>query len=261
MTQDVLVFAQKRVAVGERIALVSVTGTTGSSPANLGQMMAVTAQGETCGTVGGGATEHSITQRAVQAIRNDERVFEFAYDHSENGMVCGGGMRGFGNVLGHDNHLYIFGGGHIGQHLAPLARATGFFVTVVEDREELADNFADVRYLTTAIDALEESVCVNGTPYAVICTRGHGSDNEALRFCLGKSFRYIGMVGSSKKVATIFEGLRCDGIPEEVLAKLYTPIGLDIASGTPGEIAVSILAELLLVKNNGSLRHKRDKRL
>lgn len=258
MTQNILAFAHEQVSQGRMVALVTVTETNGSSPASVGQMMAVLGDGSAKGTVGGGTTEYMVIQKATEAIRKGEKVFRFSFDHGESGMMCGGGMSGFGNVLGNENHLYIFGGGHIGQSLAPMAVATGFFVTVLEDRPELGEAFSNIQYAVCRKEDYEKKVLVNGNAYAVICTRGHKTDDDALRFCLSKPFRYIGMIGSSKKVSSIFTRLREAGYDEELLQKVYAPIGLDIASAIPAEIAVSIMAEILLIKNNGAPIHKRN---
>lgn len=257
MTEDILIFAEEQIRQGQLVALVTVTETRGSSPASTGQLMAVAADGTAMGTVGGGATEFRTIRQAVEAMENGEKVFRFSFDHGENGMVCGGGMSGFGNILGNENHLYLFGGGHIGQSLASLAAQTGFFVTVIEDRPELEKAFSGIRYLVSRPNTYETDITVTGSAYAVICTRGHQTDDDALRYCLQQNFRYIGMIGSSKKVAAVFERLRKAGFDEKLLRKVYTPIGLDIASSIPAEIAVSIMAEILLIKNNGSPNHKR----
>lgn len=259
--QSVWAFVAEHTEAGRRVALVTVTETTGSSPASVGQVMAVCEDGSTAGTVGGGATEYSLTRRALAAIEKDEKIFSFDVDHAENGMVCGGGMKGFGNVLGNEASLVIFGGGHVGQRLAALAVATGFSVAVVEDRPGLEAAFEKVRYVLATPDAYADKAPVHPSTYVVICTRGHSSDDQALRFCLGRETAYLGMIGSVRKVKTLFDGLRKEGVSEEVLARVYTPIGLDIASTSPAEIAVSILAEILLVKNKGCLRHRRDRLL
>ncbi|MFV0399140.1 MAG: XdhC family protein [Oscillospiraceae bacterium] len=256
MIQDVLAFAQQQVEQGRQVALVTVTETEGSSPASAGQMMAVLSDGSAVGTVGGGTTEFRVIQQAVEAMKNGGKTFPFAYDHAEAGMVCGGGMRGFGNVLGNENHLYIFGGGHVGQSLAPLAVNIGFHVTVIEDRPELESAFSRVQYKVCKPEDYEKEIAVTGSAYGVICTRGHQTDDEALRFCLGKPFRYTGMIGSRKKVGALFGKLREEGYSEDRIKTIFAPIGLDIASSIPAEIAVSILAEILLIKNNGTAKHK-----
>ena len=256
MIQDLLTFAQENLVQGKKVALATVTETSGSSPASTGQMMAVLADGSSAGTIGGGASENQVKQIAVNAIKNNDKVFSFSFDHAEFGMVCGGSMKGYGSVLGEENHLFIFGGGHIAQCLAPLAQRTGFFVTVIEDRPEFESEFQGANYFVCKPENYEKELQLQGAAYVVICTRGHKTDDDALRFCLGRPTKYLGMIGSSTKVKTLFERLRKDGYKEETLKNLYTPIGLDIASMIPAEIAVSILAEMLLVKNNGSPGHK-----
>ena len=254
--EEVLGFAQGMVAKGLRVALVTVTETWGSSPASPGQMMAVGADGESRGTVGGGATEHRLIRRSMGAIKADETIYGFSFDHGENGMVCGGGMKGFGHVLGAENPLYIFGGGHVGQRLAQLAALSGFDVTVVEDRPEYQAQVPWAHFCLCTPEDYRARLPLPRGAFCVICTRGHRSDDQALRFCLGQDCRYIGMIGSRQKVEALFRRLRQEGYEEAKLRAVYSPIGLDIASRIPAEIAVSILAEILLVKNGGSPAHK-----
>ena len=257
MTEDVLAFAAEKASEGKKVALVTVTEIDGSSPASPGQMMAVVADGTTAGTIGGGASEHRIVRQALEAIRNGERVFRFSFDHSEDGMICGGGMAGFGNILGSQAGICIFGGGHIAQSLARIAVLTGLTVTVVEDRAEFAAGFENVRYIVCKPEEYTAADPLAASEYAVICTRGHETDGEALRYCLGSHPAYIGMIGSEKKVTALMESLRAEGTAQEELDRVYTPIGLDIADTQPAEIAVAILAEILLVKNKGNLRQKK----
>lgn len=257
MTQDTLIFAEEQIAQGKRVALITVTETKGSSPASVGQMIAVAADGSTVGTVGGGMTEYQVIQKALEAIKEGEKVFHFSFNHAENGMVCGGAMSGIGNILGNENHIYIFGGGHVGQSLVRIAALTGFFVTVVEDRPDFENECAGARYLVCKPEYYEQEMKLSDSDYAVVCTRGHRMDDAALRFCLANSPRYIGMIGSEKKAATLFGRLREEGYSEEALEHVYAPMGLDIADSIPAEIAIAVMAEILLIKNNGGARHKR----
>ena len=255
--QNVLEFASNSVAEGKKVALVTVTSTKGSSPSSPGQMIAVLPDGSTVGTVGGGASEHHIISLAVEAMKSTESVFSFSIDHAENGMICGGSMEGFGNILGNHAGLCIFGGGHIAQSLARIATRTGLYVTIVEDRPEFADEFESVKYTVCNPEEYEKINPVAFADYAVICTRGHSSDDEALRYCMTKNLKYIGMIGSKTKVDKLLTKLREEGKTQMQLDNLYAPIGLDITSAVPAEIAIAILAEILLIKNDGSLRHKR----
>jgi xanthine dehydrogenase accessory factor len=255
--QDILIFAAHKTQEGEKVALVTVTETKGSSPASPGQMMAVLVDGSISGTVGGGASEYFLIQKAMEAIKNGDKVFSFSFDHAESGMICGGSMAGFGNILGSQVSLCIFGGGHIAQSLANIAVNTGFSVTVVEDRPEFAPYFEKARYVVCKAEEYGETDPASASDYAVICTRGHKTDGDALRYCLGRKFEYIGMIGSEKKVSALFDSMRKEGVAQTELDRIYAPIGLDIADALPAEIAVAILAEILLVKNKGNLRHRK----
>jgi xanthine dehydrogenase accessory factor len=259
MIQDVLSFAAQKTAEGKKVALVTVTETKGSSPASPGQMMAVLADGSTAGTVGGGASEYRLIQQAVEAIKGGSSIFSFSFDHAESGMICGGSMAGFGNILGSQVNLCIFGGGHIAQCLATIAVNTGFSVTVVEDRPEFASSFKEARYVVCKPEEYEKTDPASNSDFAVICTRGHKTDGDALRYCLGKNLEYLGMIGSEKKVSALFDSLIAEGVVQSELDNIYAPIGLDIADALPAEIAVAIIAEILLVKNKGKLRHKNSK--
>jgi xanthine dehydrogenase accessory factor len=256
--QNVLDFAAENVHIGEKVAFVTVTATDGSSPASPGQVMAVLADGSAMGTVCGGASEFRLIKQAVEVINNGISISEFAFDHAEEGMVCGGSMQGFINVIGSQANLAIFGGGHIAQCLAKIARLTGFSVTIIEDREDLAELFPkEVRYVVCDAEQYNEADVIKNCDYAVICSRGHSTDAQALRYCLQKPLKYLGMIGSSAKVAAVFEQMRKEGATQESLSAVYSPIGLNIASEIPAEIAVSILAEILMVKNGGTSEHKR----
>jgi len=254
---DILTFAANSKKLGKKVALVTVVETVGSSPASAGQMIAVLSDGTTAGTVGGGASEHIVIKRAVEAIKTGEKTFSLEIDHAENDMICGGKMKVFGNIIGNSSGLCIFGGGHIAQSLASIAVQTGFYVSVVEDRPEFEKFFDSVNYKVYEPKSYNATDPAENADYVVICTRGHSTDAEALRYCLTKDFRYVGMIGCKNKVNELFSELLADGISQAELDKVYAPIGLDIASTIPSEIAIAILAEILLVKNNGELKHKR----
>jgi len=254
---DVFEFISQSLKSGKKVAVVTVTGTRGSSPASVGQMMAVLTDGSSKGTVGGGATEHKIIAKTVDAIKSGENTFTLTIDHAENGMICGGGMEVFGNIIGNHQGLCIFGGGHIAQCLAQIAVLSGFYVTVIEDRPEFASHFENANYIVCKPDEYKTNDPAGFADYAVICTRGHGTDDEALRYCLTQELKYIGMIGSKTKVNELFSMLRSEGIPQTVLDSIYAPVGLDIADAAPAEIAIAILAEILLIKNNGTLKHKK----
>lgn len=153
--------------------------------------------------------------------------------------------------------LLLFGGGHISTFVSPIAKTLGFHVTVLDDRSDFAnrerfpeaDEIFDMEY-----PAAFENITITGATYIVIVTRGHGGDRDVLELVLssGSSPAYVGMIGSRRKRDTIFRSLMERGVPQELLAGVYSPIGLDIGAHTPEEIAVSIMAEIIRVKAAGN---------
>ncbi len=149
----------------------------------------------------------------------------------------------------YDGMVYVFGGGHLSQETVPLLAHTGFRVTVIDDREEYADKklFPDAdNVLCSDYDSID--IQVNENDYIAIMTRGHMGDAECERFALGTKASYIGVVGSRAKTKYINDMLMAEGITPEQLKRVTTPIGLDIGSRTPAEIAISICAQLIKIR-------------
>ncbi len=148
------------------------------------------------------------------------------------------------------SRLVIFGAGHVSAALCPLSKGVGFSVTVIDDRPEFANpqRFpeADLRIVQPWDQA--DAFPTTDEDFLVILTRGHQHDLEVLRRLLPKPFAYLGMIGSRRKGEKIFQTLREEGFPEERIAAVHTPIGLEIGAETPEEIAVSILAQLIQVR-------------
>ncbi len=144
--------------------------------------------------------------------------------------------------------LIICGGGHVGRCISKIAAATGFKVTVVDDREEYSTpgRFPEAaRTISQPWNIAFSDIIVTPSTSIVIVTRGHESDKEVLRLVIGTPARYIGMIGSGKKVAATYDALRKEGIPVETVQRVHAPIGLDIGAVTAEEIAVSVVAELI----------------
>jgi xanthine dehydrogenase accessory factor len=257
MTPDTLLFAARHAEKGQPVVLVTLTEARGTSPARPGLIMAVLQDGQTEGTIGGGVSEYEVIRRAQQAMRDNEAVFTFNTAHCESGSACGGMVSGYGVLLQAGPQLLIFGGGHVSQPLSKMGEVAGFAVTVVEDRPEFEGAFPHARFVLATPAEFEVKIAIGQNTSVVICTRGHNTDLEALRYCIGKGAPYIGMIGSGPKVDSLFGVLRKEGVAEGALARVHAPIGLDIANHTPGEIAVAVLAEVLCVKNEGQLRHKK----
>lgn len=150
--------------------------------------------------------------------------------------------------------LVIVGAGHVGQAVAALAAGVDFDVWVIDDRDRFAnaDRFpAATRILVGPIGEALGSIDADAHTYVLIVTRGHGHDQEALGLAAPTAAGYVGMIGSKRKIRLIFEALRGQGVPEAALARVSSPVGLEIGSRTVPEIAVSIVAELIARRNLG----------
>jgi xanthine dehydrogenase accessory factor len=148
--------------------------------------------------------------------------------------------------------LYVIGAGHVGFYLARVAHEVGFRVHVVDDREKFANRERFPDAVEVVVDDIPAWIARAQLPphaYAVIVTRGHTNDLEALRALAPLELRYLGLIGSRAKVARIYDALVADQMPLDTLKHFHAPIGLDIGAVTPQEIAVSILAELIAVKH------------
>ncbi len=244
------------------VALVSVIAATGSAPGKPGALMVVQGDGRTIGTVGGGNLEHTMTIEAVQCIGLGKSK-EVSYDlqsNSEPGMPCGGSVRAFIRVFKAAPQLIIIGAGHIGLEIYKTGHLQGFQTVVFDERPELAskERFPEATLIVAGdVQARLKEYKFHSDCYVTIATSSHETDRLALETVIGSDAAYIGMIGSSNKIRKIFEYLLTRGVPRKSIEKVYAPMGLNIASIQPGEIAISIIGEILLVKNNGSPEHMR----
>ena len=150
--------------------------------------------------------------------------------------------------------VYIFGAGHVSQQLAPLAQKVQFKVVVIDDREMFAnrERFPEVDdIIISEFEKSFDQIIIDDSSYIVIVTRGHLYDSFVLEKVVKTDAHYIGMIGSKKKIHTLYRHLMEKGVPKETLKRVYAPIGLDINSETPEEIAVSIVAQLIKVRGAG----------
>jgi xanthine dehydrogenase accessory factor len=256
VNQEVFAAVAEALERGESAALVTIVSTLGSTPQRVGAKMLVFADGRIVGTIGGGCYENDAFWKARESIktRRPELVhYELSDDFAqETGLICGGTMDVYIEPIEPSPELYIVGAGHVGFHLARLAADVGFRVHVVDDREKFANRERFPTAVDVVVDDIPQWIDRANLPahaYAVIVTRGHTNDLEALRVLAPRELRYLGLIGSRAKVARIYEALVADRMPAEMLQKVHAPIGLDIGAVTPQEIAVSILAELIAVKH------------
>ncbi len=256
MNQEVFAAVTAALERGEPAALVTIVAAHGSTPQRVGAKMLVFADGRTVGTIGGGCYEDDAFGKAREAIKDRQpQLVRYELDDDfaqETGLVCGGQMDVYIEPIEPSPELYVIGAGHVGTELARLAQQVGFRVHVVDDREKFAnrERFPDAEEVVAAnIPDWIAGAALPAHAYAVIVTRGHTNDLEALRALAPRPLRYLGLIGSRAKVARIFEALGADGMPAGQLANVHAPIGLDIGAVSPQEIAVSILAELIAVKH------------
>jgi xanthine dehydrogenase accessory factor len=253
--KEVLEAALRAEQRGDPAALVTVVSTEGSTPQKAGAKMLVYPDGTIVGTIGGGCVEAEMTRRARQVIETRKAQiasYDLTPDQAgEDGLVCGGRMQVFIEPLEGTPTLCLFGAGHVAQPLARMAKAAGFRVEVADDRIKFAnrERFPDADLIVVdGFAAAAGRMTLGRNTYAVVVTRGHGGDREALRSVVGKGLRYVGLLGSRPKLVHLVAGLEEEGVWPEDLAEVRCPLGLEIGAVSPEEIAVSILAEMIAVR-------------
>jgi xanthine dehydrogenase accessory factor len=241
---------------GEEVALVTITSSNGSTPQRVGAKMLVYADGRTVGTIGGGCYEHDALGKAREALRTRKPItakYDLNDDFAEEtGLVCGGQMEVFIEPIEASPSVYIFGAGHVGYYLAKVAHEAGFGVHIIDDRAAFANVERFPFAASVVVDDIPSWLAQTQLPptaYAVIVTRGHRNDLDALRALAPRDLRYIGLIGSRAKVARLYEQLLAEtDVDPALLERIHAPIGLDLGAVTPQEIAVSIAAELIAVR-------------
>jgi xanthine dehydrogenase accessory factor len=249
--------------------LCIVTKTHGSTPRHAGAKMIVYPDGQIVGTVGGGEIESLCITEAIHLINGGQtKTLHYKLVNPEHGDpgVCGGEVDVYLEVIGNTQKMLIVGAGHVGKQLSFLANWLGFEVIVIDDRKELISeiNLPSVNYRFVNLEKFFESYSDLETInlFVVMTTRSLEIDVKYLPEIIKLAPRYIGVIGSKKRWIKTSEILLNNGIVESEITKIFSPIGLDLKSETPEEIALSIMAEILKVKNNASgenLRYFRRK--
>jgi xanthine dehydrogenase accessory factor len=301
------------------VMLLYVLESKGSSPGRQGFFMAVNANGEMEGSIGGGIMEHKFVEMARERLKAQDtrhkeirkQIHDKSVAKDQSGMICSGEQTilllplqlkdadTIGRIIsslgknqtatlvlspsgidfnetipasnfefsfnseddwlfkektGYKNQLTIIGGGHCGLALSKLMSAMDFYIRIYDDRGNLktmeANEWAHEKHLVSDYTELKEMIADGSSHYVVIMTFGYRTDDTALRALLGKNFKYLGLLGSKSKIEKMFAGYQAEGIPESELKKIHTPIGISINSQTPEEIAISIAAEIIQLKNS-----------
>ena len=303
---------------GIPVMLLYVLESIGSSPGRQGFFMAVNANGEMEGSIGGGIMEHKFVEMAKERLKGqsdkEQEIRKQFHDKSaaknQSGMICSGeqtillyrvkptdaltvqniinsleqnkngtmylfpsginftdsvpikdfhfSMRSeedweYIEKTGYKNHLFIIGGGHCALAFSKLMRSMDFYIQLYDERKELKtmveNDFVHEKHFVNDYFELNALIPSGHNHYVVIMTLGYRTDDTALRSLLGKEFNYFGLLGSAYKIQKMFAEYRKQGISEKMLEKVHAPIGHTIRSQTPEEIAVSIAAEIIQIKN------------
>ncbi|MBN2616150.1 MAG: XdhC family protein [Bacteroidales bacterium] len=312
-------FIRDRLNEDQPVMLMTVMEWHGSSPGKTGFKLAVSADGQLTGSIGGGAMEHRLVERAKKELKQKQSLKPYLLfqDHepdaeeNKSGLICSGNQtilfyplnmdhmpvveqisktteqqtKGVLNLTpgkiffeegkqlkqkvcsqivsekewkyqeqtGMPDTIYIFGGGHVGLAVSKLFRMLDFRVIVLDNRNNLntfeENHFAHEKHIIHYPEA-GQYVPEGFNVYVVIVSFAHKSDEQVLKQMLGKNIRYLGMMGSNKKVSTIYENLTKEGVNPQLFEQVHSPIGVPINSETPEEIAVSIAAQIIQVKNN-----------
>ena len=251
---------------GDRAALATIVRRHGSTPRRDFAKMLISEDGSTIGSVGGGQTEAEVIKEAGRVMETGEAsLLKYQLtqkDAAEEGLTCGGTLEVFVEPILPDPKLILMGAGHIGQMVAEAAHRVGFKVAVVDDRESFAneERFPEAEEIVVAsFQEGLDAVTVSQTSFILIATRGHGHDQSVLEQALQTPACYIGMIGSRRKTQIIVQKLLEKGVSPEALSRLYAPIGIEIGSETPEEIAVSVVAELIAILRGAHQRSEKQR--
>lgn len=249
---------------GRDAVLVTVIYSDGSTPRDAGSRMIVFADGSIFGTVGGGELEAVCIKDALALLPKGGYLKKY-YDLTLAGlgMACSGKTEVYFEVFSANARILLLGGGHVAEKIAKVASIAGVSYMVADDREEFAnrDRFPTAsRILVEPPHKAVNAANVDKKTYIVIVTRGHSLDQECLEAALGTEAAYIGMIGSASKIPHVFKNMNDKGFHPEKDPRIYTPIGLELGGKAPGEIAVSVMAEILKLSTGKSGRHNGDLR-
>lgn len=305
-------FIENKLQHSQKVMLLFVVESIGSSPGRAGFSMGVAGDESFEGTIGGGIMEYKLVEKAKSLLQQNhstiflqEQFHDKEHSKNQSGMICSGSQKivfiplfekdlaaiqSFDNPskksftittdtftvndfelnewnyidennwrysrnIIQQNVIHIIGGGHCGLALSQLMNFLGFYVHIYDDRENLntieQNNFANEKHLVS-YENINQSLNVSANDYVVIMTIGYRTDKIVLKQLIHNKYKYLGLLGSAEKIKTLFEELKNENITETQLQQVFSPIGIDINSKTTQEIAVSIAAEIIKIKNKKS---------
>ncbi|MBL8154692.1 MAG: XdhC family protein [Anaerolineae bacterium] len=253
---EALVAAESR---GEVVALATVIRFQGSVPRHEGSKMLVKGDGQIVGTVGGGAMESLVIKTALEAIRDGKtRLESYSLNDLASGDpgICGGTVQVFIEPIGLSPTLLVIGGGHVGKALAELGKWMGYRVILSDDRQAFCnpDYVPGLDgYLVCPPADVPQHAAINERTYIAAVTRGLPVDVHLIPRLLETPAAYIGLIGSRRRWALTVKALQDEqGIDSAQLDRVYAPIGLELQAETPQEIALSIMAQITMLRRGGS---------
>jgi len=231
-----------------------IVHTDGSSPARCGMKMLIPLRDAPVGNLGGGEMEHHIINFVRE--KQPDQALNLSFNLGKLGadlvistqMICGGSATVYIEPLHRSHEIFIIGAGHCGKELGRLAKACGFWVHLVDNRQDILDTALEDTFDQTHFSDyrdLASDLSISSDSWLVIMTHGHLHDKQVLQQCLKTPCRYLGMIGSKNKVAETFAALVEQGHSPEALSRVHAPIGICIGSQSPIEIAISIMAEII----------------
>lgn len=258
--QDLYARLDRLQRTGGAAVLCTVIRTQGSVPRHVGAKMLVYADGSIAGTVGGGELEQRVRLEAREVLESKKaRVVQHGLQDIQSGDagVCGGTVEVFLEPLTQRATLLVIGGGHIGRALVHLGNWLGFHVVLSDDRPEhcTPENVPEAHeYRPVSIEQLATEFAFSDDTWIVMPTRGVPLDIAGLPHLLDMPFAYLGVIGSQRRWVTARKQLEQNGVAPAKLQRVHAPMGLELEAETPEEIALSILAEILMLRNGGTGR-------
>jgi len=243
---------------GKAFCRLTVVRVDGSAPRHAGAKMIVCEDGEIYGTIGGGGLENQAIKDAKEALRKRTAVCK-KYDLTEDGIQpCGGLTEIFIESVVPRLPMIVFGAGHIAEKLLPMLSELDFEVTLIDERPDRIE----MPVFACASNRINElpskflpTIEFHDKLHIICITHAHTHDEEIIRYCLGKSSAYLGLISSRKKWAFFSGKYLGEGFTKDQLKHVSTPIGLDIGAETPFEIAVAIVAQLIELRTKSKPSH------
>ncbi|MBI5150122.1 MAG: XdhC family protein [Candidatus Omnitrophica bacterium] len=258
MDHELLIKALAATDQGHGYVLATIVeSTVKGTPRKAGAKMIVLKDGTIWGSIGGGRNEKAVQAECLKALKSGKpSLVIYDYFGREGQSVCGGQIKVFIDPIKKAKHMVICGAGHIALPLSAIAKILNFRVTIIDNRKEFANprRFPYVDRIMVGPHAAQLSkIKIDGDTYVMIVTQGNEFDFECLKVAIGKDTGYLGVISSKAKRVKFFGRLRKMGVPQHRLNLVRIPAGVDIGAQTPEEIAVSIAAEMVAVRNQNFL--------